>query len=177
MTRALVALLWGVLVGASARADEDAPTPAAIHSEAHEADRERDGPAAKERLRRMLADILAKQARIDYDLRHTHGFPGTESPGSRGPVIGSVGAVTIARSGRAVVQHAISWGPDSGEELSVHVTASDDSLVVPEKLALEFEKHQFRFEYEIRSGDQTGAFTITLTPAVGEPVEVEVIVE
>ena len=57
------------------------------------------------------------------------------------------------------------------------MSASDASLVVPEKLVLEFEKHQFRFEYEIKAGDKAGEFTVTLTPAPGNRVEVRVIVE
>jgi hypothetical protein len=57
------------------------------------------------------------------------------------------------------------------------VTASDPSLSVPATLKLDFEKHQFRFEYEVKAGQKTGEFTVTLTPAAGEPVTAKVTVK
>ena len=85
--------------------------------------------------------------------------------------------VTLDRSGRTVVRHTISWHQYAEDELEVKVTASDPSLTVPATLKLDFEKHQFRFEYEVRAGQKTGEFTVTLSPAVGNPVTVAVIVK
>jgi hypothetical protein len=76
-----------------------------------------------------------------------------------------------------VVRHTIKWGQYAEDELEVKVTASDPSLSVPATLTLDFEKHQFRFEYEVKAGQKTGEFTVTLTPNVGEPVTVKVIVK
>jgi hypothetical protein len=167
-----------VLVGGFTRADEE-PTPAAIHSAADEADLDLDGPAVIERLKRTLEEVVIRQLQIDQAIRALHDALWWAEPsnGPRGPEIGSIGPVTLARSGRAVVRHAISWGQYPEDKLSIKVTASDDALVVPAKLELDFEKNEVRFEYEIRAGDKAGEFTITLTPATGEPVEVKVIVE
>ncbi|MBM3980099.1 MAG: hypothetical protein FJ304_07405 [Planctomycetes bacterium] len=59
----------------------------------------------------------------------------------------------------------------------MRVTSSDPSLVVPKELLLDFDKHQLKFEYDIKVGTKTGTFTITLTPAVGRAVEVQVTVK
>ena len=61
--------------------------------------------------------------------------------------------------------------------MQVKVTASDPSITVPPELTLNFERHEYRFEYEIKAGTKDGTFKITLTPAVGKPVEVQVIVK
>ena len=86
-------------------------------------------------------------------------------------------AITLDRSGRTVVRHTISWHQYAEDDLEVKVTASDPSLTVPAKLTLDFEKHQFRFEYEVKAGQKTGEFTVTLAPAVGAPVAVKVTVK
>jgi hypothetical protein len=88
-----------------------------------------------------------------------------------------VPAITLARSGRITVRHAIEWRQYAADELTVKLTASDPSITVPAELKLDFERHQFRFEYEIKAGAKEGTFKVTLTPAVGEPVEVQVIVK
>jgi hypothetical protein len=92
-------------------------------------------------------------------------------------VIQSVPAITLARSGRAVVQHAISWGQYPYDELVVKLSTSDNALTVPTEVVLNYDKHQFQFEYEIRAGDKAGEFTVTLTPAKGKAVKVQVVVK
>jgi hypothetical protein len=96
---------------------------------------------------------------------------------SREPQIGAVPAVTLDRGGRAVVRHTIAWHQYAEDELEVKVTASDPSLTVPATLKLDFDKHQLRFEYEVKAGQKTGEFTVTLTPAAGKAMMVKVVVK
>ncbi len=63
MVRTLVTMLCLPLVGGPLAAGEGNSIPTAISSAGSESD-ESDGPAAMERLKKMLADVLERQARI-----------------------------------------------------------------------------------------------------------------
>ena len=52
-----------------------------------------------------------------------------------------------------------------------------DALGFPAELKLDFEKNQTAFEYEVKAGAKDGEYTLTLIPAVGEPVVVIVTVK
>ncbi|HEY1186398.1 MAG TPA: hypothetical protein VGE74_02025 [Gemmata sp.] len=93
------------------------------------------------------------------------------------PQIGEVGAVALAKGETKKLQHTINWRQYKEDDLKVKITASDPSVVVPAELTLNFEKHQFRFDYEVKAGTKEGNFKITITPAVGKPVEVTVIIK
>jgi hypothetical protein len=98
------------------------------------------------------------------------------------PKLGELGVVSLSKGESKKLQHTIAWrkyeGPKGKEdELQVKVSASDPSLMVPPELTLTFEKNQFRFDYEIKAGQKAGDFTMTVTPAVGKAVTVQVSVK
>ncbi len=93
------------------------------------------------------------------------------------PVIGAAEPIVLEKQGTATVKHTIGWNQYKEDEIVVKVTASDSSLTVPAALKLDFEKHQFRFEYELKGGNKAGEFTVTLTPAAGKSVVVKVSVK
>lgn len=71
----------------------------------------------------------------------------------------------------------IQWLQYDKDDLIVKLTSSDQSIVVPVELKLNFDKNPNDFEYEVRAGNKEGEYTITLTPEVGKKVEVKVIVK
>ncbi|MBY0456881.1 MAG: hypothetical protein K2V38_06060, partial [Gemmataceae bacterium] len=94
------------------------------------------------------------------------------------PAIGDVGQVALAKGEAKKIQHKIEWRQYKEDDLDVTITSSDPSaLVVPEKITVNFDKNPFRFEYEVKAGAKAGNYTITLTPAVGKPVVVAVVVQ
>jgi hypothetical protein len=93
------------------------------------------------------------------------------------PQIGALGAVALNKGETKKLSHTIAWAKYKEDELAVKVSASDPSIVVPPTLTLTFENHQFRFDYDVKAGTTEGTFKVTLTPAVGKPVEVTVIVK
>ena len=97
--------------------------------------------------------------------------------GSPEPTIGEAGALSLTKGEAKKIQHTIHWNQYKEDDLVVKVTASDSSIMVTPTMTLNFEKHQFRFEYEIKAGNKDGTFKITLTPAMGPPVEVQVTVK
>lgn len=96
---------------------------------------------------------------------------------SPNPQIGAIGAVALTKGETKRLEHKLEWRQYKEDELVVKVAASDPSLVVPAELKLNFEDHQFRFGYEVKAGANEGTYKITLTPAVGKPVEVTVVVK
>jgi hypothetical protein len=176
VVRTLGALLCVALVGGSVRADEGFSSPAARHDAAHEAGRELDGPAAQAKLRRMLAEIIEVQRRFRHDLDRI--TPAPHPTFRRDVQVLVAGPVVLKKGGSATGTHNIVWGAGYVKDtVDVKVTASDPSIAVPRVLNLDFEKHQFKFGYEIKAGDKAGKFTVTLKPEVGEAVEVVVVVE
>lgn len=93
------------------------------------------------------------------------------------PTIGPVGALALSKGEAKKVQHKISWNQYKEDDLVVKVTASDPALTVPGELKLNYETHQFAFEYEVKAGAREGTYKVTLAPAVGKPVEVLVVVK
>lgn len=130
----------------------------------------------KQRLIAMLRQIREGQSRIIHDL-YASWIPCDSSSGSKLPAIGERSEVVIEKRDRVVLQHRIEWRQYKEDDLEITVTASDPSLTVPAKLRLEFEKHQFRFEYEVKAGGKAGEFEVTLTPAAGKAVKVKVTVK
>ena len=94
-------------------------------------------------------------------------------------LIGDVGVSSLTKGETKKVQHTITWNQYKEDDLTVKVKASDPSIIGrPDELTLNFEKHQFRFDYEVKAG--TGRREITpspLTPAAGKPVVVQVLVK
>jgi hypothetical protein len=93
------------------------------------------------------------------------------------PTLGPVGPVLLNKGEARKVRHTISWNQFAEDTLTVKVTASDPSVVVPTELKLTFEGNQESFEYEVRAGQKEGEYAITLTPQAGKPVKVQVTVK
>jgi hypothetical protein len=136
---------------------------------------------SKERLKKKLLEIKEHQARIRNEIQKMYD-DWLRRVSSKDPFIGEAGVVSLTKGESRKVSHTIEWrqyeGPKGKEdELPVKLTSSDPSLMVPPELTLTFEKHQFRFEYEIKAGNKEGTFKVKVAPAVGAPVEVTVIVK
>jgi hypothetical protein len=170
--RKCVGVVWLTVVCGVVSAN---PAPL-THEAAHQNDWDGDGATAQLRLQRLLTEIIETQRQMSGGIR-THPPDHHPPPRLVDPHIGESKAVILTKGGTATVRHTIEWRQYEKDELEVIMTASDTSLVVPDKLVLEFEKHQFRFEYQVKAGEKTGEFTITLTPAAGKPVMVQVIVK
>ena len=175
MVRTFAVAACLVLCGAVGAGDIRPVRCAADRAE-HKSERTRNTDESLARLRAVLAEIIERQQGLIANAHPGHHGNGRYAP-QREPLLGEVATVVIPKGGYETVPHTISWRQYEDDDLTVTVSASDASLVVPERLDLNFEKHQFRFQYEIRAGDKTGAFTVTLTPTVGKPVTVQVIVK
>lgn len=93
------------------------------------------------------------------------------------PWLGEVATVVLKKGERATITQSIAWNSYPEDDLPVWFRANDESLIVPDKVTLNFERHQFRFQYEIKAGGKTGEFTVTVTPTPGKAVEVKVVVK
>jgi len=129
-----------------------------------------------ETLKRNLKKIKDDQALVRQGILKEKARKEEEET-SPNPKIGAVGVLSLAKGETKKVQHTIAWNQYKEDDLKVKVTASDPSVVVPGELNLNFDKHQFKFEYEIKAGTKEGDFVVTLTPAVGNPVQVLVSVK
>lgn len=130
----------------------------------------------KEKLIKNLRKILDDQALVKKAIDAMYeAYVVIQS--SKAPILGDIGAVALTKGEGKKLSHTINWAQYKEDELVVKVTSSDPSLVVPAELKLDFEKNQFRFEYEAKAGAKEGTYKITLTPAVGKPIEVTVVVK
>src|SRR5262249_1373512 len=98
--------------------------------------------------------------------------------------LGEAGALALTKGESKRVSHSIEWNQYKLDDLAVKVTVLDsmsnpapDAVLVSPTLNLNFEKHQFRFDYEVKAGTMDGTYKIRLTPAAGKPVEVQVVVK
>jgi hypothetical protein len=110
-------------------------------------------------------EILAWQEYVEGILKSKH------------PVIGGVGVLSLAKGESKRITHTINWAQYESDDITIKATASDPSITVPAELKLTFERHQFKFDYDIKAGTKEGTYKVTLTPAVGPPIEVQVIVK
>jgi hypothetical protein len=144
---------------------------------AHETEHSRAPDADLDELKRTLAEIIQRQEgfRDGLSKEFYHRHPSRVL--QKVPTVGDIPTVTIPKGGYARVEHTISWHQYPNDELEVRLTASDATILVPARIDVDFEKHQFRFSYEITAGDKVGEYTVLLTPAAGRPVTVKVIVK
>ena len=92
--------------------------------------------------------------------------------------------LSVSKGQTAIVQHRIDWNQFQGDTMKVGLTVVDatgmpagDALVVPAEIIVDFEKHQFRFDYAVKAGSKPGTYKITLKPAAGPTIDVQVKVE
>jgi hypothetical protein len=118
-----------------------------------------------EKQKRVSAEVDAYRRKIEVELS------------KEAPTIGAVGALALNKGETRKVSQTIQWNKYPKDDVVVKVTASDPSITVPAELKLDFEKNQFRFEYEVKAGAKEGTYKITVTPAVGDPIEYPVVVK
>ncbi|MCI0700176.1 MAG: hypothetical protein L0241_03715 [Planctomycetia bacterium] len=130
----------------------------------------------KEKLKQQLLTLLANQKRVKEQIDKMYEDYLIRLSGKE-PIIGAVGAQFLAKGETKKIRHNIEWLQYPSDNLTIKVTASDPSVVVPGEMKLDYEKNDVFFEYEIKAGNKEGDFKITVTPAVGKPVEVLVTVK
>jgi hypothetical protein len=114
------------------------------------------------RLKADLRAIIERQRRIrdEVQRRQSDGYPdggyGTEPP-FLDPVIGEVPTLVLKRGQRVTVSQKVLWNRYAEDDLLLWFRASDTSLGVPDKLELNFERHQFRFSYDVEAGTRPGS--------------------
>ena len=132
---------------------------------------------SNERLKKLVASIIESQLRVRADIKKWEREL-VEILVSDEPLIGSIGAVFLAKGETKKIKHSLNWRQYKKDDLTVKVTVSEAGVVtVPGELKLEFEKNQFDFTYELRAGNKDGEVTVTLTPEVGKKVEFKVTVK
>lgn len=118
------------------------------------------------RKRETSEQLVRLQKKLDEDLT------------SPDPKLLPVGQVLVAKGQSKKVKQGINWRNFKDDALTVTLESSDPTAVfVPKQLKLTFDDNERDFEYEIRAGQQVGDYTITVKPAVGEPVIVMVKVQ
>ncbi|OWK44311.1 hypothetical protein [Fimbriiglobus ruber] len=92
------------------------------------------------------------------------------------PTIKPVPPVMLAQGEKKTVKHVIDWNVFDKGEIKVRVEPQAGSEIQgPGELTVKDDKNDF--EYEITAGKKAGEFTVKLTPTVGEPVIVKIVVK
>jgi hypothetical protein len=83
--------------------------------------------------------------------------------------------ITLAKKAKGTVKHKIDWGAFT-DNLPVTLTApAAGGLKLPTAVTVGNDKDDL--EYEVEAGDVAGEFVVTVTPAVGKPTQLKVIVK
>ena len=139
----------------------------------------------KEKLKQQLEAVIRSQELIGKDLAELDRIF-VEKQFKKEPEIGTVGPAFLTKGEAKKVRHTINWRQYDKDELVLKLTVTDnkdkkpvpaDVLGVATELKLDFEKNQTFFEYDVKAGAKEGEYTLTLTPAVGDPVTVIVTVK
>jgi hypothetical protein len=137
----------------------------------------------KDKLKADLQKIKGEQSRIRkqiLDWQQTI----QEEFNKEYPTFGEVGVLSFSKGETKQISQTIRWNQYKKDDIVVKLAVYDgannlvaDALVVPAELTLDFEKHQFRFAYELKALNKEGNFRIRMTPAVGPAKEIQVIVK
>jgi hypothetical protein len=138
---------------------------------------------SKEKLKQELIKIKDKQARIRQEVLSWQDKIRDDLT-KKYPDFGDVGVLSLAKGESKQVTQTIQWRQYDKDDIVVKLTVIDadnkpvaDALTVPAELKLNFEQHQFRFNYEVKALNREGTFKIRLAPAVGPPKEIQLIVK
>jgi hypothetical protein len=130
-----------------------------------------------EKLKLQVNVLKEKQLRVKLDLMKLKVYEDGRLIKTT-PDISPVGQVSLVKGETKKIKHNIRWLQYNEDSLLVKLSSSDPSgLIVPDELKLDFEKNDLSFEYDIRAGNKPGDYTITLTPAMGDKVQVKVTVK
>jgi len=130
----------------------------------------------KERLRAMLASVIEQRRRLQGEMKEWRERVERDLT-KKEPEILPIGAVFLAKGETKRVRQGLNWRLFDKDDLTVRVTVNDaEGVTVPPMLRLNFEDVSLTnaFEYELRAGTKVGDFIVTLTPEVGDPVQVRV---
>ncbi|HEY2909800.1 MAG TPA: hypothetical protein VGI99_06115, partial [Gemmataceae bacterium] len=138
----------------------------------------------RERLKAQLQKVIDDQERIGKDLAELQDR-WVSSQFKKEPEFGAVGPVFLAKGEAKRIRHTINWRQYDKDEIVLKSAVVDkdkkpvaaDVLGAPAELKLDFEKNQTTFEYDLKAGSKEGEYTVTLTPAAGEPIVVTVTVK
>jgi hypothetical protein len=137
-----------------------------------------------EKLRQQLRKIIDDQERIRKDIEKIYKV-WEEGQFSKAPDIGASGPVFLTKGETKRLKHTINWRQYDKDELVLKLAAVDkdkkpvpaDALGFPTELKLDFEKNQLSFEYDVKAGAKEGEYTLTITPAVGDAITVQISVK
>jgi hypothetical protein len=130
----------------------------------------------KERLRAMLASVIEQRRRIRQELQDWR-LVVERNLTKKEPELVATGPVFLAKGETKRLRQGLNWRLFDKDDLTIRVTVNDaEGVTVPATVRLNFEDVSLTnaFEYEVRAGTKVGDFVITLTPEVGDPVQVRV---
>ncbi len=130
----------------------------------------------KERLRAMLASVIEQRRRLQGEMKEWRDRVERDLT-KKEPEILPIGPVFLTKGETKRVRQGLNWRLFDKDDLTVRVTVNDaEGVTVPPMLRLNFEDVSLSnaFEYELRAGTKVGDFVVTLTPEVGDPVQVRV---
>lgn len=138
---------------------------------------------SKEKLKKMLASVIEGQKRIGKELE-TIQYDRAIRLVKKEAELGAVGQQLVGKGESKKVKQAVSWNQYDRDELVVKLAVTDaagnpvppEVLAVSPELKLDFERNQLDFEYEVKAGGKDGEYTLTLTPQLGAPVKVSIVV-
>ena len=112
---------------------------------------------SKDKLIKEARAIIERQLRVRREIQELERALTGELTKEE-PAIGPVGEIFLAKGEAKQVKHSINWRQYKKDDLAVTLAVSEaGALVVPEKLKLTFEDHQFDFSYEIRAMNKEGS--------------------
>jgi hypothetical protein len=130
-----------------------------------------------DRVVKEIEKIVESMERLRAELQRWERVGGEKLTG-KDPEFGPLGQQLLLKGESKMFRHTVTWNQYEEDNLAVKVAVSDpEGLVVAEQLTLNFEKNQTHFDYEVRALKKPGEYTITLTPAVGKPIQVKVTVK
>jgi hypothetical protein len=130
----------------------------------------------KERLRAMLASVIEQRKRLQGEMREWRERVERDLT-KKEPELLAIGPVFLAKGETKRIRQGLNWRLFDKDDLTVRITVNDaEGVVVPAMVRLNFEDVSLTnaFEYEVRAGTKVGDFVLTLTPEVGDPVQVRV---
>ncbi|HEX4607143.1 MAG TPA: hypothetical protein VH092_02975 [Urbifossiella sp.] len=130
----------------------------------------------KEKLRAMLASVIEQRKRIRDEMRDWRERVERDLT-KKEPELLPLGPIFLTKGETKRFRQGLNWRLFDKDDLTIRAAVNDaEGLTVPPMIRLSFEDVSLTnaFEYEVRAGNKVGDFIITLTPEVGDPVQVRV---
>lgn len=130
----------------------------------------------RERLRAMLISVIDQRKRLKEEMREWRERVERDLT-KKEPELLPLGPLFLTKGETKRVRQGLNWRLFDKDDLTVRVTVNDaEGVTAPAMIRLNFEDVSLTnaFEYELRAGTKVGDFVVTLTPEVGDPVQVRV---